>query len=161
MTLMKTFFKVQMKMFVCRISTFVPVNVQVCPDRWLDVLKLTELLKAPLGKAERRPIKPSVDQRNLEIPFEPALEIQIVPEDPEEIAVREGIYERIQAEIHHEDKVAEAIAKEMLEVPPEWNEVPDMMLEDKDVLPKAEGYTKWKRDEVAQGRRKRQKEDDI
>ena len=28
---------------------------------------------------------------------EPALEIQIVPEDSEEIAVREGIHERIQA----------------------------------------------------------------
>ena len=144
MTLMKTFFKVQMKMFVCRISTFVPVNVQVCPDRWLDVLKLTELLKAPLGKAERRPIKPSVDQRNLEIPFEPALEIQIVPEDPEEIAVREGIHKNIQAEIHHEDKEEEARAEEMLEVPPEWNEVPDLMMEDKNVLPEAAGSSKRK-----------------
>ena len=35
------------------------------------------------------------------------------------------------------------------------------MMEDKDVLPEAEGSTKRKRDEVARGRRKRQKEDDI
>ena len=41
-----------------------------------------ELPEAPLGKEERRPIEPSVDQRNPEIPPEPALEIQIVPEDP-------------------------------------------------------------------------------
>ena len=45
------------------------------PDRWLDKGELTELLEAPLGKAERRHIEPSVDQRNPEIPPEPALEI--------------------------------------------------------------------------------------
>ena len=49
----------------------------------------------------------------------------------------------------------------MLEVPPEWNEVPDMMMEDKEVLPEAEGSIKRKRDEVAQGRRKWRKDDDI
>ena len=80
---------------------------------------MTERQEAPLVEVERRPIEPSVDQRNPEIPPEPTLEIQIVPEDPEEIAVREGIFERIQEEIHHEDKEAEARAEEMLEVPPE------------------------------------------
>ena len=77
------------------------------------------LPEAPLGEAERRPIEPSVDQRNPELPPEPELEIQIVPEDPEEIAVSEGIHKRIQAEIYHEDKEAEAMAEVMLEVPPE------------------------------------------
>ena len=115
------------------------------PDRWLDKGELTELPETPLGKAEWRPIEPSVDQRNLEIPPEPAIEIQIVPVDPEEIAVRKGIHERMKAEIHHEDKEAEARAEEMLEFPPEWNEVPDMMMEDKDVLPEAEESTKRKR----------------
>ena len=114
---------------------------------------MTELPEATLGEVERRPIEPSVDQRNPEIPPEPALEIQIVPEDPKEIAVREGI--------HHEDKEAEARAEEMLEVSAEWNDVPDMIMEDKDVLPEAEGFTKQKRVEVARGRRKRRKEDDI
>ena len=122
---------------------------------------MTELPEATLGEVERRPIEPSVDQRNPEIPPEPALEIQIVPEDPEEIAVREGIHKRIQAEIHHEDKEAEARVEETLEVPPDWNEVPDMMMDDKDVLPEAEGSTKQKIDEDGQGRRKWRKEDDI
>ena len=35
------------------------------------------------------------------------------------------------------------------------------MMEDKDVLLEAEGYTKRKRDEITMGRRKQQKEDDI
>ena len=54
-----------------------------------------------------------------------------------------------------------ARAEEMLKIPPEWNTVPDMMMEDKDVLPEAEGSTKKKRDEVARGWRKWRKEDDI
>ena len=59
--------------------------------------------------------------------------------------MREGIHERIQAEIHQGNKEEEARAEEMLEVPPEWNEVPDLMREEEDVLPKAEGSTKLKR----------------
>ena len=80
------------------------------PDRWLYKGELNELPKAPLGEEERRYIEPSVDQRNPEIPSEPALEIQIIPEDPKEIAVREGIHERIQAEIHQGNKEEEARA---------------------------------------------------
>ena len=49
----------------------------------------------------------------------------------------------------------------MLEVPPEWNEVPDLMMEEEDVLPKASGSTKWRREEISGGRRKRSKEDQI
>ena len=52
-------------------------------------------------------------------------------------------------------------AEEMLEVPPEWNEVPHLMMEEEDVLPEATGSTKWRQDEVSRGRRKQQKEDDI
>ena len=58
------------------------------------------------------------------------------------MAAREGIHERIQAEIHQGNKEVEARAEEMLEVPPEWNEVPDLMMEEEDVLPKAMGSTK-------------------
>ena len=50
------------------------------PDRWLDKGELMKQSEAPLGKAERRYIEPSVDQRNPEIPPEPALEIQIAVE---------------------------------------------------------------------------------
>ena len=80
------------------------------------------------GEETHRTIRRS--EKPAEIPPKPELEIQIVPEDPKEIAVREGIHKRIQAEIHHEDKEAE----EMLEVPLEWNAAPDLMMEDKDVL---------------------------
>ena len=75
------------------------------------------------------------------------------PEDPQEIAVREGVHERIQAEIQHEDKEAEVRAGEMLEVPPEWNKFPDLMMEDEDVQPASEGAAKQKIDEVAQGQK--------
>ena len=55
----------------------------------------------------------------------------------------------------------EARGEEMLEVPPKWNKVPDLMMEEEDVLCKATGSTKQRRDEISRGRRKRQKEDDI
>ena len=51
--------------------------------------------------------EPFVGRRDLEIPQEPELEIQVIPEDSEEIAVREGVHERIKSEIHHEDKEVE------------------------------------------------------
>ena len=59
-----------------------------------------------------------------------ALNIQVIHEDLEETAVREGIHKRIQAEIHHENKEIEAQAEEMLVIPPEWNEVSDLIMED-------------------------------
>ena len=49
----------------------------------------------------------------------------------------------------------------MLEVPPEWNAVPDLIIKDEEGMMITETDTKQKRDEVAQGQRKRQKEDDI
>ena len=101
-----------------------------------------------------RYIEWSLDQRDPKIPPEPALEIQIIPEDLEEIAVREGIHERIQAEIHQGNKEEEARAEEMLEVPPEWNEVPDLMMEEEDVLREATGSTKRRCNEVSRGGRK-------
>ena len=53
------------------------------------------------------------------------------------------------------------MSEEMLEVFPEGNEVSNLRMEDDNFLLKAEGHTKQKRDEVALGQRKRQKEDDI
>ena len=75
------------------------------------------------------------DPVNPEITAEPALEIPVIPKDPEEIAAREGIHERIQAEIYQKNKERESWVKEMLEIPPEWNEVPDLIMEDGDILP--------------------------
>ena len=65
------------------------------PDRWLDEGELTKLPGAPLRETERGYIEPSADQRNPEIPSQPALEIQIILEDTEETGVREGMHERI------------------------------------------------------------------
>ena len=59
-------------------------------------------------------------------------------------------------------KTRRQVAEEhILEVPLAWNGVPDLMLKDKEGLMITETGTKRKRDEVAWGRRKRQKEDHI
>ena len=49
----------------------------------------------------------------------------------------------------------------MLEIPPEWNKVPDLIMEDKKELMSTETNNMQKRDEVARGCRKRRKKDDI
>ena len=85
----------------------------------------------------------------------------MISEEPETIAVRELIHERIQAEIQHKDKEAKGMVEEMLNTLPAWNEVPDLMMESKDARMITEAATKWKTDEVAQGRRKGRWEDDI
>ena len=63
--------------------------------------------------------------------------------------------------IIHEDKKAEVKAEERLNVFLEVDEVSDLRLEDEDLLREAEGDTKRKKDAVALGRIKRQKEDEI
>ena len=101
------------------------------------------------------------DPVNPEITTDLDLEIPMIPEDPEEMAVREGIHERIQAEKYLENKEREAQAEEMLEMPPEWNEVPDLIMEDGDILPENMRPEKQRRDEISQGPKKRRKEDNI
>ena len=56
-------------------------------------------------------------------------------------AEREGIHERIQLEIQHKDKKGEVVAKEILEVPLAWDEVSDLMMEDKDGMMMTEAAT--------------------
>ena len=51
--------------------------------------------------------------------------------------------------------------KVMLEIPPEWNAVPDLIMEDGEGMMITEMDTKRKTDKVACGRRKRRKEDNI
>ena len=51
--------------------------------------------------------------------------------------------------------------EEMLEVPPEWNAVLDLIMEDEEVMMIMKTAIKWTRDEVARGWRKPRKEDDI
>ena len=73
------------------------------------------------------------------------------------MALREGIHERMEAEMHHENKEIEARAEEMLEIPMEWNKVSDLMMEEGDILPEDTRPNKRKRDEISQGRRKGRK----
>ena len=92
---------------------------------------------------------------------EPDLEIPMILDDPEEMAVREGIHERIQVEIYNENKEREAQAEEMLDIPPEWNEVKDLILEDGDILSENMRPEKRMRDEISRGRKKQRKEDNL
>ena len=123
---------------------------------------MTELPEIPIEEAKVGVKDQPKDRRGPGLYPEPDLDIPILPEDPEVIAEREGIHERILSEIQHEDKEWAVAAEEMLEVSPEWIEVPDLMMEDKDgMMITEETATKGKRDEVARGRRKQGKEDDI
>ena len=54
----------------------------------------------------------------------------MITEDPEVIAEREGVHQRIQAEIQCKGKEAETADEVMIEIPPEWNAVPDLIMED-------------------------------
>ena len=128
----------------------------VDPDRWIDEGEVMELPEVSLGERERVYMDTGPDPESPEITAEPVLDIQVIPEDPEEMAAREGIHKRIQAEIHHEDKEREDRAKEM-----EWNEGPDLIMEDGDILPEDMRTDERRRDEISREQRKRRKEDDI
>ena len=99
--------------------------------------------------------------RNQEISAESAIDIQVIPEDPKEMAWIEGIHKRIQPEMYHENKGIEARAEDMLEIPSQWNEVPDLMMEERDILPKDTRPDKQKKDEISQWWRKQRREDYI
>ena len=120
---------------------------------------MTELLEVPREEVEVGVREQPEDQRRPELNLEPDQDIPILPEDPEVIAEREGVHERIQSKIQHKDK--EAAEEVMSEVPPEWNAVPDLIIEDEEVMMITETDSKRKRDEVACERRKWRKEDDI
>ena len=85
----------------------------------------------------------------------------MILDDPEEMAVKEAIHERIQAEIYHEDREKTFQAEEMLDIPPEWHVVKDLILDDGDILSENMRPEKRKRVEIFQGGRKQRKEDDI
>ena len=123
-------------------------------DRWIDEGELMELPELSLRERERVYMETGLDPDIPEVTTEPALEIQVIPEDPEKMAVREGKHKRIQAEIYHENKEREALAEEMLEIPLEWNEVPELIMEDVDILPENMRPEKQRRNEISRGWRK-------
>ena len=77
------------------------------------------------------------------------------------MAEREGIQERIQAEIQNENKETRVQAEEILEIPPEWNKVKDQNMEEGDSLHGDLRPEKHKREEIPRGRRKQRNEEDI
>ena len=68
--------------------------------------------------------------------------------EPEVVAMREGIHERRHAEIQHEEKEANMLAEEILNAPPAWNKIPDLMMKAKDGRMIPGVATKRKREEV-------------
>ena len=66
--------------------------------------ELMELPEIPWEEAEERVGNKAEDPGTTEADTGPHLEIPMIPEDPEVVSVREGIQERIQAEIEHVDK---------------------------------------------------------
>ena len=69
----------------------------VDPDGWVDKIELTELLEISLRGGERVYMETGTGPKSPVRFAEPALVIQVIPEDLEETAVREGIQKRIQA----------------------------------------------------------------
>ena len=67
------------------------------------------------------------DAVNLEVTAEPDLAVPMILDEPEEMAVSEGIHERIQVEIYHEEREREVQAEKRSDNPPEWNEVEDLV----------------------------------
>ena len=62
--------------------------------------------------------------------------------------MREGIHERIQAEIYHEDRERAFQAEESLGAPLEWNKVEDLIMDDGEILAKIMKPKKRRRDEA-------------
>ena len=119
------------------------------PDRWTDEGELTKLSEIPVVDGERVFREMSMDPVNPEIIAVPDLETSMILDDPEEMAVREGIHERIQAKIYQEDRERAFQTEEMLDTPLGWNEVKDLILDDGDILSENTRPEKRRRDEIA------------
>ena len=124
----------------------------------LDEGELTELLEVPREETEVRAREPPEDQGKNELHPEPALDIPMITKDPEVIAEREGVQREFKLRSNTKTREAEISEEVMLEIPPEWNAVPDLIMEDEEELMTTETDNKRKRDEVMRGRRKQRKE---
>ena len=71
------------------------------PDGWVDKGELTEFPEIPLRGRERVYMEKVPGPRSPKIPAESIIDVQVIPEDPKEMAVRKEIHKRIQAEMHH------------------------------------------------------------
>ena len=71
-----------------------------------------------------------MDPVNPEVIATPEADIPMIFDSLEEREMREEIHERIQAEIHHEDRERAFQAEERLDAPPGWNDVQDLIMDD-------------------------------
>ena len=133
----------------------------VDPDLWTDEGELTELPDIPVGDGDGVLPVTSMDPVNPEVIATPDLDIPMIFDSPEEREMRKGIHERIQAEIYHEERERAFQAEERLDAPPGWNDVEDLIMNDREILAENMKPEKRRSNEVARGRRKRRKEDDI
>ena len=109
---------------------------------------------------ERVYLKTGPDPRSPEISIEtePEPDIQVMHEDIDE---RESMYKRIQAEIQNGNKETRAQDEEMLEIPPEGDEVSYLIMDKGGVLRANLRLEKLKREEISIGRRNRRYGEDI
>ena len=75
-----------------------------------------------------------MDPVNPEVIATPDAVIPMIFDSPEEREMREGIHERIQAEICHEERKRAFQAEERLDAPPGWNDVEDWIMNDREIL---------------------------
>ena len=117
------------------------------PDLWIDKGELTELPETPVGEVMLR--EPCLDPVNPEVMDTPDAEVPMILDSPEEIEMREGIHERIQAEIHQEVREEAFQAEERLNAPPAWNDVEDLIMEDGEILEENTRPEKRRREEIS------------
>ena len=79
----------------------------------------------------------------------PDADVPMIMDSPEEMEMREGIHKRIQAEIHQEAKEEAFQAEERLNAPQGWNEVEDLIMEDREILEENTRPEKRGREEIS------------
>ena len=85
----------------------------VDPDLWVDEGELTELPEIPVRDVALW--ETYMDPVNTEVLVAPDIEIPMILDSAEEREMREGIHERIQVEICHEDRERVFQAEERLD----------------------------------------------
>ena len=119
----------------------------VDPDLWMDEGELTELPEIPVGDVVLR--ETCMDPVIPEVIATPDVDIPMIFDSPKEREMREGIHERIQGEICHEDTERVFQAEERLDAPPGWNDVEDLIMDDGEILAENMKPEKRRRDEGA------------
>ena len=130
------------------------------PDRYTDDGELTELSEMPGREPERVHLETGLEVHVPKAHLEGEIEMDL-QDTPESIVEREGIHERIQSELRNEDKEEVSRAEEMLELPPGWNEVQDLIMDGGDMISEDLRPEKRKREEISRGRRKHRHEEDL